>query len=80
MCSNMVEVCRTMTGIEAAVKQVGGQTRLAQLLGVKQQAVSAWCARGYAPNKHVPAIRDLTGMAAETLMRPEIVEMIRDAA
>lgn len=50
-----------MSNIEKAVHIVGGQTKLANLLGTQQTAVWNWVHRhGQAPAKYIPRISELT--------------------
>lgn len=65
-----------MTGIQAAVDTVGNQRALATLLGVSQQAVSAWVRRGYAPADRVVEIEAQTGVARETLVHPRLRDLL----
>ena len=78
MSSNEVEVCKRIPGIKVAVQIVGGQEEMARALGVKQQAVSLWVLRGYAPEKHVDQISNITGVPTSVLMRPDTVLRARD--
>lgn len=49
-----------MQGIDLAISLVGGQVRLAESLGVRQQTVSYWRKAGV-PVEHCAAIERLTG-------------------
>tara|TARA_R110000751_G_scaffold262728_1_gene362020 strand:- start:5400 stop:5660 length:261 start_codon:yes stop_codon:yes gene_type:complete len=50
-----------MSAIEKAVSLIGGQTRLARLLGTQQTAVWNWVNRhSQAPAKYIPRISELT--------------------
>jgi len=50
-----------MSSIEKAVSLIGGQTRLARLLGTQQTAVWNWVNRhSQAPAKYIPRISELT--------------------
>lgn len=80
MGSNEIEVPVTVTGIKLAVHKAGGQRHLAHHLNVKQQAVSLWIKRGYAPERHVDRIAQITGVPTSRLMRPETVRRARDGA
>ena len=59
-------------GIEQAVQAVGGQAKLAQMLGLRRQQVSSWL-RGVerVPLKHVRKIEEATGVKREAL-RPDV--------
>ncbi len=50
-----------MSAIKKAVKIIGGQTKLANILGTKQSVVFHWLSRhGQAPAKYIPRISELT--------------------
>ena len=50
-----------MSAIEKAVCLIGGQTKLAKIIGVNQTAVFHWINRhGQAPAKYIPRISELT--------------------
>ncbi|WP_405127968.1 YdaS family helix-turn-helix protein [Pseudoalteromonas sp. PB2-1] len=50
-----------MSAIEKAVNLIGGQTKLASILGTKQTVVFHWVHRhGQAPAKYIPRISELT--------------------
>lgn len=50
-----------MSAIEKAVCLIGGQTKLAKILGVNQTAVFHWINRhGQAPAKYITRISELT--------------------
>ncbi|MBB1333892.1 MULTISPECIES: YdaS family helix-turn-helix protein [unclassified Pseudoalteromonas] len=50
-----------MSAIDKAVKIIGGQTKLATVLGTKQSVVHHWVSRhGQAPAKYIPRISELT--------------------
>ncbi len=76
MATNEVVHDEVLTGIEAAVRRVGSQAKLAEHLNIKQQAVSLWVQQGYAPERHVDAICEVSGVPVVRLMRPETVERI----
>lgn len=80
MGSNEVEIPVVVTGIKLAVHKVKGQRELGRRLGVKQQTVSLWVKRGYAPERHVDKIHQITGVPTSALMRPETVMRARAAA
>jgi DNA-binding transcriptional regulator YdaS (Cro superfamily) len=63
------------TGIERAVALAGGQSKLAQELGVTQQNVSHWCRLGYAPVSYLVAIENLTGVRRTDLVNPKLAAM-----
>lgn len=50
-----------MSAIKKAVKIIGGQTKLANILGTKQSVVFHWLSRhGQAPAKYITRISELT--------------------
>tara|TARA_B100002049_G_C16069658_1_gene372140 strand:- start:1376 stop:1594 length:219 start_codon:yes stop_codon:yes gene_type:complete len=50
-----------MSAIKKAVEIIGGQTKLANILGTKQSVVFHWISRhGQAPAKYIPRISELT--------------------
>ena len=58
--------------IARAAQQVGGQTRLADLLGINKQQVNAWVKdRENIPIHHVRRIAELTDVSREDL-RPDV--------
>lgn len=64
------------TGIARAVKAAGSQGALAVALGVSQQSVSKWEARGYAPVRRVVEIEQFTGVARGELIDPKLVDLL----
>ena len=64
------------TGITKAVEAAGSQTALAELLGVKQQAVSKWQARGWAPIERARQIANAFPIPLAELLDPKIREML----
>ena len=65
-----------MTGIEEACEQMGGQTALAERLGVTQQAVSLWVANGFAPMHRISQIAELTGIDPKRLCDPKVLNAV----
>lgn len=61
---------KEMSGIELAVQWAGSQSALARKAGVSPQAVQQWVERGRVPPRRVPAVADITGIAAD-LLNPE---------
>ena len=72
----MTEQTETKTGIARAVDIAGGQSALARLLDVSQQAVQQWLLAGYAPTGRVADLSRLTGVAAVDLLDPRITEVL----
>jgi len=59
------------TPIQTAVRIAGGQSRLADRLGIKQPSVAEWIKRGKAPATRVREISAITGIQCE-LLRPDV--------
>jgi DNA-binding transcriptional regulator YdaS (Cro superfamily) len=57
-------------GLEAAIRSVGGLTRLANLLNVKHPAISGW---KRCPAERVPEVSRLSGIPRHVL-RPDLYE------
>lgn len=73
-----------MTGIEKAIAALaerdtlarpGGAEVLAERLGVSQQAVSGWKAKGWVPAGRAKAISDMTKVPMRELVHPNIAEL-----
>lgn len=65
-----------ISGIAEAVVLAGGQTKLAQQLGVSQQAVSKWERRGYVPAHRVLEIETQYGIPRERLIEPRLADLL----
>ncbi len=65
-----------ITGIEQAIVAAGGQAALARLLGVSQQSVCEWKARGYPPYRRITEIANETGVDPKDLINPKVAEAI----
>jgi hypothetical protein len=66
----------TKTGIEQAIDVAGGQVKLAEALGVTQQAVSIWLQRGFAPLKRIVEIETLFGVPRSRLINPRFADLV----
>lgn len=64
------------TGIAAAVKAAGSQERLADRLGVSQQAISQWLKAGYVPLLRALEIEAQFGIARARLISPRIAGLV----
>lgn len=58
-------------GLELAIAQAGGVTRLAVALGLQQSTVSMWRRRGQIPAERVPKVSAATGIPGQQL-RPDL--------
>jgi hypothetical protein len=63
-----------LTGIREAVILAGSQTKLAEQLGVKKQAVQLWVRKGYVPVGRIREIEKLYGIPRERLCDPKFLE------
>lgn len=65
-------------GIQMAVDRAGGQTELAQLLGVSPQAVQSWVMHGFAPVGRARQIGMVTGVDHRLLVDPVIRDLFEN--
>lgn len=63
------------TGIQLAVEAMGDQSKLADALGLKPQAVQSWVAKGYAPVGRARQIGMVTGVDHRLLVDPVIRDL-----
>lgn len=70
----------TRAGIVVAVEAAKGQVKLAEALGVTQQSVSKWVRRGWAPVQRAAEIEHLTGVPRVRLVKPQLANLLVDAA
>lgn len=63
-------------GIDLAVDAAGSQGKLAQQLGVTQQAVGKWVARGYTPMRRAQEIEAVYGVSRTALANPRALELL----
>lgn len=62
-----------MTAIARAVTQIGGQSILARLIGVKPQAVQQWVNAGVCPAKRAIQVEKATnGAVSRFELRPDL--------
>lgn len=66
------------TGIERAVEAVGDQSKLADRLGLKPQAVQGWVAKGYAPVGRARQISMVSGVDHRLLVDPVIRDLFEN--
>ena len=67
-----------LTGIDQAIRAIGSQAKLAEVLGCTQQNISSWLRRGYVPPAQAIAIEQATGVSRALLLDPRIVELLTD--
>ena len=65
-----------MTGIESAILAAGGQSALAEILGVSQQNVSVWKRNGYVPTAWVVPVEQATGVPRAELISPRLRDLV----
>ncbi len=67
---------KEVTGIERAIVAAGGQRKLADALGVTQQAVSGWLISGYVPLDRAREIETQFGVNRMALINPRIADLV----
>lgn len=67
-----------LIGIDQAIRAIGSQAKLAEVLGCTQQNISSWLRRGYVPPAQAIAIEQATGVSRALLLDPRIVELLTD--
>lgn len=65
-----------VSGIQRACDAAGGQTQLAQKLGVSRQAVQAMVERGHAPPSRIVEIEAITGVPRKELIDPKLADLL----
>lgn len=66
----------TATGIQRVVDIAGSQGRVAEILGVTQQAVSEWVRRGYAPPSRLVELEAQFGVPRVDLINPRLRDIL----
>lgn len=71
-------MCQTEDNVVAeAIAAAGGtQLRLANVLGVKQQAVSLWLKQRWVPLLRAKEIESLYGIPRERLVNPRVKDLV----
>jgi len=67
---------QTNSGIRKAIEAAGSQSRLAARLGVRQQAVAKWLAKGFVPPARVIEVEQETGVPRGDLINPKLIELL----
>lgn len=67
---------RVPNAVDAAIAAAGSQTKLAALLGVKQQAISIWRTRGWVPVQRAREIELHTGVDRVLLVKPMLRDLV----
>lgn len=62
--------------VAEAIKQAGSQDKLAEQLGVTQQAMSIWQRRGWVPLRRAQEIEALLGIPRVRLVNPRIADLM----
>ena len=68
----------TDTGIADAIAAVGSQEQLAAAIGTSQQNVSFWKRQGFVPVEHIVAVEQASGVPRARLIKPKILDLLRD--
>lgn len=59
--------------LKKIIDLVGGQVKLAEKIGIKQQAVHSWIASGKIPAERVPVLAELSeGKVSRHDLRPDL--------
>lgn len=66
----------TSNGVADAIKAAGSQEKLAEKLGVSQQAISVWLRRGWVPLRRAQEIEALFGVARHRVLNPRIADLV----
>lgn len=67
-----------ISGIADAVLEAGSQVKLAQTLGVSQQAISKWVKRGWVPLRRAAEIELRYNVHRSRLANPNILLLIKE--
>lgn len=66
-----------LAGIDKVIDAAGGQTALAEVLGVSQQAISKWQKRGYVPADRVDQLANSFSVERTELIDPRAIALIQ---
>jgi hypothetical protein len=67
---------KEVSGIDRAIAAAGSQAKIAADLGVKQQAVSIWKAKGFAPVKRAVEMEHLYGVPRVSMVSPKLLSVL----
>lgn len=65
-------------GIDQAIRMAGSQAKLADALGVTQQAVFKWQKQGYVPVERIAQIADKYGIERTRLIDPDLKRIMQE--
>lgn len=65
-----------MSAVQEAVRAAGSQERLAECLGVSQQAISKWLRAGFVPLRRAQEIEAQFGIARARLINPRVRDLV----
>lgn len=68
------------TGVQEAIRKVGGQRALGELVGASQQAVAKWARKGWVPVGRVVEVEQVTGVPRDRLVKPQLANLLADPA
>ena len=74
----MLRRIKKPSGITAACAAAGNQARLAEDLGVTQQAVSAWVRQGWVPLHRAKEIEARYGVPRSKTMNPRVADLVSE--
>lgn len=72
----MIRKPKKTTGLAYACETAGNQARLAEGLGVTQQAVSKWVRQGWVPLARAREIEVLWGVPRARTMNPRVADLV----
>ena len=69
-----------INGVKAAAAAAGSQAKLARALGVTEQAIHNWVARGWVPLRRSQEIEALYGVPRGQTINPRIKDLVNELA
>jgi len=67
---------KPINAVDLAITAAGSQVKLAEALGVKQQAISIWRRRGWAPVARAQEIEAHYGIPRAQLLKPRLRDLV----